>query len=112
MPAARGENEAPMVDVLMRLAIAEKKPNEVVKWYDHDSRTKAEHWLRDFFLDDQVADAIASTHPDRAVAMWKDLAESLIALVKPRAYQDAVPYLPGSEMYSSGQVARGSGKST
>ena len=24
-----------MVDELIRLAIAEKKPNEVVKWYDH-----------------------------------------------------------------------------
>ncbi|MCY3767496.1 MAG: hypothetical protein OXH06_18930 [Gemmatimonadetes bacterium] len=93
MPAPSGKNEAPMVDVLIRLAIDEKKPNEVVKWYDHDSRTKAEHWLRDFSLDDQVADAIASTHPDRAVAIWKDLAENLIALVKPRAYQDAVPYL-------------------
>lgn len=93
IPAAFGEIKAPMADVLMRLAIAEKKPNEVVKWYDHDSRTKAEHWLRDFSLDDQVADAIVSTHPERAVAIWKDLAENLIALVKPRAYQDAVPYL-------------------
>ncbi|MDE3257248.1 MAG: hypothetical protein OYM47_05385 [Gemmatimonadota bacterium] len=93
MPAARGENEAPMVDVLMRLAIAEKKPNEVVKWYDHDRRTKAEHWQRDASLDDDVADAIASTHPDRAVSIWKELAENEIALVKPRAYQDAVPFL-------------------
>ena len=93
MPAARGENEAPMVDVLMRLAIAEKKPNEVVKWYDHDSRTKAEHWQRDASLDDDVADAVASTHPDRAVAIWKVLAESEIARVKPSGYREAVPYL-------------------
>ena len=93
MPAARGENEAPMVDVLMRLAIAEKKPNEVVKWYDDSRRTRAEHWQRDASLDDDVADAIASTHPDRAVAIWKELAENEIALVKPRAYKDAVPYL-------------------
>lgn len=93
MPAQRGEIEAPMVDVLMRLAIAEKKPNEVVKWYDHDRRTRAEHWQRDASLDDDVADAIASTHPDRAVAIWKELAENEIARVKPSGYREAVPYL-------------------
>ena len=82
-----------MVDVLVQLAIAEKKPNEVVKWYDHSRRTKAAHWMRDISLDDEVADAIASTHPDRAVAIWRELAEQLIARVKPRGYQEAVPYL-------------------
>ncbi len=93
MPAPRGEVEAPMVDVLMRLAIAEKKPNEVVKWYDHAGRTRDTFWMYDVTPDDEVADAIASTHPDRAVAIWKELAESEIARVKPRAYEDAVPYL-------------------
>ena len=91
--APRGEVEVPMVDVLMQLAIAEKKPNEVVKWYDDSKRTKAEHWQRDISLDDDVADTIAPTHPDRAVAIWKELAENEIALVKPRAYEEAVPYL-------------------
>ncbi len=93
MLAPRGEVEVPMVDVLMQLAIAEKKPNEVVKWYDDSKRTKAEHWQRDISLDDDVADTIAPTHPDRAVAIWKELAENEIALVKPRAYEEAVPYL-------------------
>ena len=93
MPAPPGDNEAPMVDELIRLAIAEKKPNEVVKWYDHPSRNKPAHWMHDVSLDDEVADAIAATHPDRAVAIWKELAENEIALVKPRAYQDAIPYL-------------------
>ena len=93
MPAPPGKKKAPMVDELIRLAIAEKKPNEVVKWYDDSRRTRTEHWMRDASLDDEVADAIASTHPDRAVSIWKDLAEQLVALVKPRAYQDAVPYL-------------------
>ena len=93
MPAPPGKKKAPMVDELIRLAIAEKKPNEVVKWYDHTSRTRGAFWTYDVSLDDEVADAIASTHPDRAVAIWKELAEQQIALVKPRAYQEAVPYL-------------------
>lgn len=93
LPAPRGEIEAPMVDVLMRLAIAEKKPNEVVKWYDHAGRTKDTFWMYDVTPDDEVADAIASTHPDRAVAIWKELAENEIARVKPSGYREAVPYL-------------------
>ena len=93
MPGPRGHDEAPMVDVLMRLAIAEKKPDEVVKWYDDSRRTRAEHWQRDATLDDEVADAIATTHPDRSVAIWKELAENEIARVKPSGYREAVPYL-------------------
>ena len=93
IPAPTDKKRGPMVDELIRLAIDEKKPNEVVKWYDHTGRTKGTSWMYDVTLDDDVADAIASTHPDRAVAIWKYLAENEIALVKPRAYQDAVPYL-------------------
>ena len=93
MPAPRGDNEAPMVDVLILLAIAEKKPNEVVKWYDRAGLTDSEHWERDVSLDEDVADAIASTHPDRAVVIWKELAEMEIARVKPKAYEEAVHYL-------------------
>ena len=93
MPAPRGDNEAPMVDVLVRLAIAEAKPNDVVKWYDHESGTRGAPWMYDESLEDDVAEAIASTHPERAVVIWKDLAETEIARVKPRGYQEAVPYL-------------------
>ncbi len=93
MPASRDHDEVPMVDVLMQLAIAEKKPDEVVKWYDESRRTRAEHWQRDANLDDEVADAIATTHPDRSVAIWKELAENEIARVKPSGYREAVPYL-------------------
>ena len=49
--------------------------------------------MHDVSLDDEVADAIAATHPDRAVAIWKELAENEIARVKPRGYQEAVRYL-------------------
>ena len=93
MPAPRGDNEAPMVDVLVRLAIAEAKPNDVVKWYDHERRKRGAPWMYDVSLEDDVAEAIASTHPDRAVVIWKDLAETEIARVKPRGYREAVPYL-------------------
>ncbi len=93
MPAPRDKVEAPMVDALIRLAIAEKKPDEVVKWYDYESRSEAPYWMHGDYLDDDVAEAIASTHPNRSVAIWKDLAEAEIARVKPAGYREAVPYL-------------------
>ncbi len=64
-----------------------------MKWYDDSRRTRSEHWQRDATLDDEVADAIATTHPDRSVAIWKELAENEIARVKPSGYREAVPYL-------------------
>ena len=85
------ENEAPMTELLIQLAIAEKKPDEVLKWYDHASRE--EGGLYDFSLDIQVAEAVKSAHPDRAITIWKDMAEKQIARVQASGYQAAVPYL-------------------
>ncbi len=45
------------------------------------------------FAEDRVADAVEGTYPDRAVAIWKQLAEQHIALTKPTAYEGAVRYL-------------------
>jgi hypothetical protein len=43
--------------------------------------------------DDSVAEAVKSTHPDEALAIWKQVAEWEIARVKPAAYKVAAPYL-------------------
>jgi uncharacterized Zn finger protein len=43
--------------------------------------------------DDSVAEAVKSTHPDEALAIWKRVAEWEIARVKPEAYKVAAPYL-------------------
>ena len=93
VPASSWTSEAPMADVLTRLAIAEKKPKEVLKWYDHGGRKKGGPGLFGFSLDEKVAEAVKSTHPDRAVAIWKEIAEKNIAWVQASGYQAAVPYL-------------------
>ncbi|MBI4002478.1 MAG: hypothetical protein HY348_11930 [Nitrospira defluvii] len=36
---------------------------------------------------------MAGSYPDRAVAIWKQLAEKQIALTKPKAYEEAAGYL-------------------
>ena len=86
--------EAPMTGTLIRLAIAEKKPDEVLKWYDYASRKKGGLGMYDFLVDaTEVAEAIKSAHPDRAIAIWQETAEGHIARVSTSGYEASVPYL-------------------
>jgi uncharacterized Zn finger protein len=62
----------------------------VLKWYDQ--RPKGHFgWLGVY--EDAIATAVQAHAPDRAVAIWKNKAERLIAQVKPSAYQEAVKFL-------------------
>ena len=86
--------EAPMTGILTQLAIAEKQPDEVLKWYDYASRKKGGLGLSDFLVNaTEVAEAIKSVHPERALAIWQETAESNIARVSTSGYEAAVPYL-------------------
>ena len=65
-----------MTGILIQLAIAEKQPDEVLKWYDYAGRKKSGLGLSDFLVDaTEVAEAIKSAHPERAIAIWKETAE-------------------------------------
>ena len=82
----------PLTDTLIAIAIAEKRPDEVLRWYDQRkprSRGLGYGW----FAEDNIAEAAVGTYPDRAVAIWKQLAEEQIALTKPKAYEEAARYL-------------------
>lgn len=86
--------EAPMTGILIRLAIAEKKPDEVLKWYDYAGRKKGGAGLYGFLVNPtEVAEAIKSAHPDRAIAIWQEAAEEQIAQVSTSGYEASVPYL-------------------
>lgn len=80
----------PRVSLLIELAIAEGKPEEVLHWYDQRPKS---HGFGFGSLDDAVATAVQSHAPDRALSIWKGLAEREIARVKPSAYHDAAGYL-------------------
>jgi uncharacterized Zn finger protein len=82
----------PMTDTLIDIAIAEKRPDEVLRWYDQRkprSRSLDSGW----FSEDRIAGVVAEAYPDRAVAIWKRLAEEQIALTTPKAYEQAAGYL-------------------
>jgi uncharacterized Zn finger protein len=84
--------QAPMIDTLIDIAIAEKRPDDVLRWYDQGT-PRSRGWEYSGFADDRVAEAVEGTYPDRAVAIWKQLAEQQIALTKPKAYEEAARYL-------------------
>lgn len=87
-PAAR----PPMTDTLIDIAIAEKRPDEVLRWYDQ-RKPRPRGWDYGWFAEDRIAEAVMEAYPDRAVAIWKQLAERQIALTKPKAYEEAAGYL-------------------
>ena len=84
----RAANLFPNTDVLTNVAIYEKRPDDVLKWYHLGKKGRLYH-----DTDNSVAEAVKSTHPDEALAIWKGMAEREIARVKPAAYKVAAPYL-------------------
>jgi uncharacterized Zn finger protein len=89
-PAPSSPKSFPMTDVLIDVAIAEKDPERVLYWYDHRPKKGPEWFGIDY---DRIAAAIETYAPDRAIAIWKGKAESLIAQTNSRAYQEAARYL-------------------
>jgi uncharacterized Zn finger protein len=84
--------QPPMTDVLIDIAIDEKRPDEVLRWYDR-RKPRSRSWDYGGFTEDRIAEAVVETYPERAVAIWKQLAEGQIALTKPKAYEAAADYL-------------------
>ena len=90
VPEPERKDRFPMVSVLIELAVLEKKPDRVLYWYDRLPKKRYDWYGGD---DDVIAAAVQTYAPDRAVAIWKNKAERLIAQVKPKAYQEAGKYL-------------------
>lgn len=82
----------PLSDVLIDIAIAEERLDEVLRWYDR-RKPRSRSWDSGWFAEDRIADAVVAKYPERAVTIWKQLAEAQIALTKPKAYDAAAGYL-------------------
>lgn len=79
----------PDLETLIEIAILEKRPDDVVDLYQRLCETKRWGWE----IDKTVAQALANSHPDLALAIWKNIVNSLIDQVKPKAYEEAAVYL-------------------
>jgi uncharacterized Zn finger protein len=97
-PEADKRTRFPLVCDLINIAILEKKPDQMLKWYDQRPQGR----LGWFGVDeDIIATAVQTYAPERAVAIWKNKAERLINQVKPDAYQEAAKYLRKAGMVMS-----------
>ena len=83
--------EAPMLEPLIQIAIADKNPDEVLKWYDRARRGR--QYTLYSGLAAEVAEAVRRKHPERALEIWKGIAERHIATVQVTGYEAAAPYL-------------------
>jgi uncharacterized Zn finger protein len=80
----------PLIGTLIDIAIEETQPYEVIRWYNY----AAAHRVTWSFSDEEnIADAVAEKYPERSIAIWKKLAENLIAQTQTRAYERAAGYL-------------------
>ena len=85
----RFHRDFPDLNNLIEIAILEKRLDDVVQLYQTQQKTI--RW--GIGKGREVAAAVAGTHPDVSLAIWKKLAEGQINLVKPKAYEVAAGYL-------------------
>lgn len=79
----------PNLEMLIDIATLEKRNDDIVTLYQELNATK--RWGRE--PDKKVAMAVAESHPEVALRIWKVVIDGLIAEVKPRAYEEAAGYL-------------------
>ncbi|MBI4685617.1 MAG: SWIM zinc finger domain-containing protein [Nitrospirae bacterium] len=83
--------KSPRTDVLIEIAIHEKRIDDVLKWFDiHKKRQK---YGGGEGLKDDVATAVAGEYPDKAIWIWKELAETQFAITNVAAYSVGAGYL-------------------
>ncbi|MCP3981459.1 MAG: SWIM zinc finger domain-containing protein [bacterium] len=93
----RSERVGPHFDVLIDLAIDEKRPDDVLVWFDRrdannpsTARRRQSHAFRDYA---RVAKAVEGAHPDRAIEIYVRLANAVAAETNPKTYPEAGAYL-------------------
>lgn len=86
--------EYPVIGTLIdiAIAIAEERPDEVLYWHDRRGQPPT-RWGWAGGSEDKIAEAVADTHPDRAIAIWKELSQRQVAQTQTQAYQVAEGYL-------------------
>lgn len=83
-------DKPPYADVLIDIAIYEKRIDDVLKWFE--IYKKGSNWTGNH-MKDKVATAIAHEYPDKTVALWKELGESHIAVTNVSSYGVGAQYL-------------------
>jgi len=84
----------PVFDLLIKIAIQENNPEEIVHWYKEfkENRGEAERYWNSAF-ENEIANAVKDKYPEIAIDIWKKLAERFISETKVSSYEEASTYL-------------------
>jgi uncharacterized Zn finger protein len=86
----------PHFDVLLDMAIAAKQPDEVLRWYDKMPKSQKHFggwgWAESG-IGDRVAAAVAKSHPERAVEIYRRELDATLPRADVSAYEAAARYL-------------------
>jgi uncharacterized Zn finger protein len=97
LPLLRTGDPHPHYDVLIDMAIAEHRPDDVLRWFD-TWRTAAKgqragwHFGADSYAD-KVASAVAESHPERALEVYRGCIDQNLTQASVAAYETVAAYL-------------------
>jgi uncharacterized Zn finger protein len=87
----------PHYEVLIEMAIAAKRPETVLEWYDRmyagRSRQRVSYGFGMAGYADHVAEAVTQSHPQRALEIYDQIVKENLPHASPSAYQTVVTYL-------------------
>ncbi len=85
----------PHLDVLLDMAIAAKRPDEVLHWFDamQSAARNSRYRVGAFSDSDRVAEAVSAKYPERALAIYTAGLNGQLPRADPSAYQSATAYL-------------------
>lgn len=86
--------KAPVLDLLIQIAIQENNAEEVADLYGELKKSKGEaEKYRNSISENEIANAIKGKYPEIAIEIWKKLAENLISETKVSSYEAASVHL-------------------
>lgn len=96
-PGRYNPTPGPRLDVLLNMALAAKRPDETLHWFDKmQSAPRGSGFYPSaygYHYGDRVAEAVSATHPERALAIYTAALNALLPRAELSAYQSATNYL-------------------
>ena len=84
--------KTPFFTILIDRAIANRRPEEAVMWFDRFRKERTgPGWY--FYPEDKLWDATADRFPERALKFWMESAEQQAGTAQPKGYENAIRYL-------------------
>lgn len=96
LPLLRNGDQRPRYDVLIDMAIAEHRPDEILRWYDLWRTAMKSQRLGSYGFGnyaDSVAAAVAGDHPERSLEIYRNCVEVNLKQASVSAYETVAAYL-------------------